>query len=521
MLGASSVTRGVDDRTGLFNISDPSVELANHDMHFSRLLSKYICKNQMIEITHGRGNEPAAWHEAVFSGIVDDHQMKGPNFSVQLKDWMQRYFKGQVPRFIVESDTYPDAKDGALTQPIPELIGEHSLTTGATPGAIEAHCVDTINFIYVLAGGPLRAVPEVYGDGALIAAADYDLFIEEDGKQYIQFDNDQEDKKITFNCQGYMLDIWNSANGYVQNPAYIIAFYLSLLMEIPIDFIDLDLVDDLAQIFEDGGWGTAGKLAITMLETPESLLQSQLYSFGVKFWQKRDGRLALGRKDVSNLATDLFFHTQIEAMGPPEKAFNLQEAINTLQASWNYFPAADLYAGAKTAIDEASIKLFGDDGSGGEMGPSEPWTFPCVTSDSLAEQRILEDLLKLAFGDRRVKFSIPLEFIGQIDIFDNFRLQDPYGLSWTKSGELGRYYYVLSLTYDWQSRRIGVEGADLQWLLQQYFIFGDEDAMPEEWPDARPTSYAMYGYLCDEDTFQFSDGTAGKILIDENLVEQE
>jgi len=516
VLGVSSVTRGVDDRTGLFTISDPSVELANHDMHFSRLLSKYICKNQMIEITYGRGNEPAAWHEYAFFGIVDDHQIKGPQFSVQMKDWMHRYFKGQMPRFIVDSETYPNAKEGALTQPIPELIGEHSLTIGATPGAIEALCVDTVNFIYVMAGGPLRSVPEVYGDGTIIAAADYTLFIEEDGKQYIQFDNNQEDKKITFNCQGYMFDLWNSAAGYVQNPAYIIAFYLSLIMEVPIDFIDLDEIDVVAQIFEDGGWGTAGKLAITLLESPESILQSLLYSFGIKFWQKRDGRLTLGRKDISNLSTDLFLHTQIEVMNAPEKAFNLLQAINTLQATWNFFPAADIYTGARTVKDEASIALFET-----EMGPSEPWTFPCVTSESLAEQRVLEDLLKLAFGDRRVKFSIPLAYIDRIEVFDNFRLQDPYGLSWTKSGDLGRYYYVLNLTYDWQGNKIDIEGADLQWLLQQYFIFGDEDAMPEEWPDARPTSYAMYGYLCDEDTFQFSDGTPGKILIDENLVDQE
>lgn len=519
VLGVSSVTRGVDDRTGLFTISDPSVELANHDMHFSRLLSKYICKNQMIEITYGRGTEPAAWHEAAFFGIVDDHQIKGPQFSVQMKDWMQRYFKGQLPRFIVDSDTYPYAKDGALGQPIPELIGEHSLTTGSTPGAIEALCVDPRvgQYIYVMAGGPLRSVPEVYGDGTLIDAADYTLYIEEDGKQYVQFDADQEDKKITFNCQGYMFDIWNSAaGGYVQNPAYIIAFYLSLIMEIPIDFIDLDAIDILAQIFEDSGWGTAGKLAMTMLESPEAILQSMLYSFGIKFWQKRDGTLALGRKDISNLETDLFFHTQIEVTSPPEKAFNLLQAINTVQANWNFFPACDLYGGAKTAKDDASIELFET-----EMGPSEPWVFPCITSDSLAEQRILEDLLKLAFGDRRIKFSIPLEYIGPTEVFDNFRLQDPYGLSWTKSGELGRYYYVLSLTYEWQGRTISIEAEDLQWLLQQYFIFGDEDAMPEEWPDARPTSYAMYGYLCDEDTFQFSDGTPGKILIDENLVDQE
>jgi hypothetical protein len=441
VFGVSSITRGVDDRTGLFTIGDPTVDLANQDMHFSRLLSKYICKNQMVEISYGWGQEPEVWHEAAFFGMVDDHQLQGPNFHVQLKDWLQRYFKGQQPRFVIDSETYPDAKDSALTQPIPELLGEHSLTTGASPGAIEALCIDENNDIYAMAGGPLKAVPQVYSDGALIGVADYDLFVNVDGIQCIEFDNPQHDNKITFNCQGYMFGHWNSDDGYVQNPAYIIAFYLSLLLEIPIGYIDLDAVDALAQIFEDSGWGTAGKLAITMLEAPDAILQALLYSFGVKFWQKRNGILSIGRKDISNLETDLFFHTQIETMKLPEKPFNLQQAINTLQANWNFFPAADIYAGARTVTDEASIELFGT-----EMGPSEPWKFPWITSSSFAEQRVLEDLLKYAYGDRRVKISIPLAYIDQIEVFDNFRLQDPYGLSWTKEGDLGRYYYVLSQT---------------------------------------------------------------------------
>lgn len=516
VLGVSSVSRGVDDQTGLFQIGDPSVELANHDMHFSQLLSKYICKNQMVEITHGWGNQPEAWHESVFFGIVTDHQLQGPNLNVQLKDWLQRYFTGQLPRFIIDIDTYPNAKDTALGQPIPELLGEHSLTTGTNPGAIEALCVDTINYIYVLAGGPLKSVPQIYADGTTVSSSTYTLYIEEDGKQYVQFDNDQEDNKITFNCQGYIFSDWNSSNGYVQNPAYILAFYLSLLMEVPINFMDLEAIDDLAQIFDNGGWETAGKLAITALEAPEGILQNMLYSFGVKFWQKRDGIISMGRKDISNLATDLFFHTQIEIIKSPIKEFNLEKALNIIQVYWNHFPAADIYAGARTTKDEASIKLFER-----ELGAGQPWYFPCVTAESLVQQRVLEDLLKIAYGDKRIKIDIPMTYIADIEIFDNIRVQDPYGLSWTKSGEIGRYYYVLNLTYDWLGRKIGIEAADLQWLLQQYFIFGDEDAMPELWTDARPTSYSIYGYLCDEDTFQFSDGTAGKILIDENLVEQE
>jgi hypothetical protein len=60
---------------------------------------------------------------------------------------------------------------------------------------------------------------------------------------------------------------------------------------------------------------------------------------------------------------------------------------------------------------------------------------------------------------------------------------------------------------------------DLHWLLQQYFIFGDENFMPDLWADSGIYSY--YGYLCDENTWEFSDGFPGKILIDENLLGEE
>jgi len=515
VLGLSSLTRSIDDRTGLFNISDVNVELANQDKHFSKLLANYFCKGQIASIAHGRGSEPEAWHETVFFAMVDDYNLRGPGFDAKLKDYAQKYLKGQQPRYIVTREEYPDCKDAAVGAGIQELVGRHYFAAGSAPGAIQAHCTDENLFIYICARGPLHAILNVYADGTAVNPANYVAFIDAAGRQYIQFNGDQEDKKITFNCEGYMFGLWDSANGYIQNPAYVIAFYWAMLLEIPINFIDMDAVDAMATAFDDAGLGEIGKLHIVSLEEKGAILQKLLFSFGVKYWQTKEGLLTIGRKDIASLATSIFIHAQIEVQDIPDRAYNLESAVNLVKAYYNHFPAADLYEGSIEESDPASIAQFGS-----EMSPSEPWKYPFITSEDYCEQRVLEDLLKFAYGDKYVKFNLPLEMIGDIDIFDNFQLQDPYGLSATGDGEIGRYYYITSLTYDYQNSTIGVVAIDLQWLLQQYFIFGDENAMPDLWEDASEY-FRYYGYLCDETTGEFSDGFRGKILIDENLLEQE
>jgi len=515
VLSLSSLTRSIDDKTGLFNISDVNVELANQDKHFSKLLANYFCKGQIAQIAHGRGSEPEAWHETIFFAMVDDYNLRGPGFDAKLKDYAQKYLKGQQPRYIVTREEYPDCKEAADGQPIQELVGRHYFAAGSAPGAIQAHCTDENNYIYICARGPLHAILNVYADGTAVNPANYVAFIDAAGRQYIQFDSDQEDKKITFNCEGYMFGLWDSANGYIQNPAYVIAFYWAMLLEIPINFIDLDAVDAMATAFDDAGLGEIGKLHIVALEEKGAILQKLLFSFGIKYWQTKEGLLTIGRKNIASLAKSIFIHAQIEVQDIPDRAYNLESAVNLVKAYYNHFPAADLFEGSFEKSDASSIAQFGS-----EMSSPEPWEYPYITSEDFCEQRVLEDLLKFAYGDKYVTFQLPLEMIGDIDIFDNFQLQDPYGLSSTGSGEIGRYYYVVSLTYDYQNSTIGVIAIDLQWLLQQYFVFGDENEMPDLWENAGDY-YRLYGYLCDEDTGEFSDGFRGKVLIDENLLEQE
>lgn len=143
------------------------------------------------------------------------------------------------------------------------------------------------------------------------------------------------------------------------------------------------------------------------------------------------------------------------------------------------------------------------------------WDMPWTDSALFIEHRLVEEFLKRRFGNFKVKFSIPINWIEQLDLFTSFRLQEPFGLDGLGQGEYGRYYYVESLTYDFQGQKMEVVGIDLQYILRQCVILGDCDSIPRYWEDAT-NEQRMYGYLCacsSGDGGEFpSDGEPCKIL---------
>lgn len=143
--------------------------------------------------------------------------------------------------------------------------------------------------------------------------------------------------------------------------------------------------------------------------------------------------------------------------------------------------------------------------------------FPWITLNALADQRALEELLKRGQGDLKVKFPLPLRWFGQLDALSNFRLQDTFGLSTSGAGEVGRYYSVESITYDLLEGKLDIIAADMQWLLRQYCVAGDEDALATNWSSAGEAD-RMYCYACNELSGDFADGELGKILVDESLL---
>lgn len=145
------------------------------------------------------------------------------------------------------------------------------------------------------------------------------------------------------------------------------------------------------------------------------------------------------------------------------------------------------------------------------------------TSSTLVAQLVRERLQKYGYGGQILHFDLDMHWFTKLDIFHNFQYQDPLGLSSTGAGEQGRYYYVESMDYDFMAGKIRVSAIDLQFLLRQYFILGDEAALAANWSSAGEPD-RMYGYLCDETLGvsgegEFADGEPGKILVDENILE--
>jgi len=501
VLSAASVTRSIDDFTGMFQVADLDVELASNDSEFQKLLAQGYCKNQPVKLYFGWTNEPHGWKERYFQGIVDDYVLSGPTFKATLKDITQKYLRKKMPLYIVTTEEWPNAHENAVGKAIPEVLGLHSLTSGENLGAIEALCIDTTANKYIAAAHLLNSVLQVYADNVLVNPANYTVSNDAEGRTFITFTSSQGDKKITYNAEGYSLAAWNSSNGYVQNPAYVLGFFLVYLAEVPIDYIDTDSLEEVADLFEDNGWDECGKLSLTELEDASSVLQKLLFSFGIKAWPDREGKLHFGRKDLTTFDTDKIIIAQTDCINAPTIEFNLRDAVNRIKVSWDYYPAASVYGGAREFESDASITDFES-----EIENYETWEYPCVSCEDFAVLRAGEDLQRLAYGNRVVSFTLPIDFIDELEIFDTFILQDTFGLSPSGEGEEQHYYYVTSLTYDFQNMTIGVKASDLQWLAGQCFIIGRCSEVVHNYADASQWM-KVFGYVgsCATDTLPGGD----------------
>lgn len=139
------------------------------------------------------------------------------------------------------------------------------------------------------------------------------------------------------------------------------------------------------------------------------------------------------------------------------------------------------------------------------------WDLPWTNSVTLINKQVIEGLLKYGKGDRKVKFSIPINWIDELDVLSNFTLQEPWGLDKKGKGESGRYYYVESLTYDFLNHKIEVVGVDLQYILRQCMIIPHCGDVAETWEEASEAD-RMYAYVGSCATESFSDGEPLKIL---------
>ncbi len=257
----SSLQRSIDDDTGLFRTADMNVILANTDYEFSKLLASNYLKGQVAKLYHFWMDEPERLREHIITLFVEDQSLRGPDFKVKMKDAIQKYFEKKVPFNVCTNSQFPNIHSDYEGEPKPVIIGQASLTSGENLGAVQEIYTNTSLFQYLAADGILPSVLQVYSDNVLMSApADY--VIGYAAETYINFTGDQGDNIVSFNARGYSFGAWDSTNNYVQNPAYIMLYFLRFIMEIPFSQLDVQSFDDLADIYDNMGVGTSGKLIL-------------------------------------------------------------------------------------------------------------------------------------------------------------------------------------------------------------------------------------------------------------------
>ena len=505
IVSVSGLKRALDVKTGLYSISDMTVTVANTDQEITDLFKSYIVKNQIVEIFHTWSDVPEGWKYNIFRGIVEDVREKQPNYEFVVKDILQKYFKVKVPRHILTKAFYSKIKDSSINKSIPERLGLHYLNTTDLKGACLALCVDTEAFEYIAAYGSLHSITEVYADNVLVDPAQYAIVYKHGGRTYIDFTNDMGNAKITFNCCGYMFGAWNSDNGYVQNPAYIIAFLFALLAEIPIAYLNTEKIDALATIFEEQEYDESGRLDLHSQRDFDSVLAELLFTYGAKGYNGRDGRFDVEVKDISSFGTYQMIWGQLDVKDRVSRDI-YKGLVNRIRYRGNSYPAQSFFQYADILTHAKSIEDFE-----AEIESRQSFDFPWTNSEAMIIQRVNEELLKRAYGEKRIKFALPIRFIEDLDLNSNIRFQDVI------QDEEGRYYYIESIDYNFVTQTLNMIAIDLQYLLASYFILGDEDDIPSDWINTVPDD-RIFGYMCDEDSGLLPDGTPGKIMIDENLI---
>jgi len=362
----SSLKRAIDDKTGLFQVADLSLTLANNDKEFSKLLTSHILKNQEATIYHAWTDEPEASKSHICTMIVEDHSLKGTHFNLKLKDITKKYFTKKVPTEICTEEEFPNIYPDHIGRRMPEILGLATLGTSYEhPGAVEAVYIDTTLYRYLAAAGTLVSVPAVYSNDVLMATpGDYSI-VYAGGRTYIDFVADQGDNTVAFDAHGYSLAAWDSANGYIQNLAYIIEYYLRFLMGIPASLVNMPSFVEVATYFTNLGVHENCYLILQDEEDAMEILRQMLFTGGAKGFVAKDGKFKLERKDVHNYEiTSLDSHllSQIELFDAPERQWNLLNAINTIKARYGYIPWQRLFKGAQeTYKDNYFGEIMEDD----------------------------------------------------------------------------------------------------------------------------------------------------------------
>jgi hypothetical protein len=345
----------------------------------------------------------------------------------------------------------------------------------------------------------------------LVAPADYAIQGGPLGETYIVFTADQAEAKITYNPQGYSLPAYDSALGFITNPAYVLLYYLLYVANLPAQYIDFDSFDVLAGQMEDLAVDGDGKLILAEEKVVEEIVGEQLYGMGAFGWRTKEGKFKVEKKDISDFSADQTFFSQVDLFAHPQRIYNLNSAVNKMKVNFGYYPAPGLYDGCIERKYQASI-----DDYEAELEDTTDTNMPWMDDLDYVSTRANEELVKRAYGDWEVAISIPFTWLDELDVVTNFELQDMFAVSLTGAGAT-QYCYIKSLTMNLNDFRLEIVGADLSWILTQYCCLGSEANLAANW-SACPQELRYFCYLCNEITGRFADGVVGKKLIDENLL---
>jgi len=508
-----SIAREIPERPGLPIIGEHQITFKNVDLHFSQLMDLFTIRNQIARHLHGvLGSDPSTF-ETVYEGKLGPMKITPTTATVSIRDIGADRIKQALPGKI-SSAKYDNLPENLLSD-FPNII--YGACSGGN-GPVPCQYVDTASFIYVVAQHAVESVSAVYRYGVLVAAANYTVSTDSDGWTILTFTSDQEDASrpgeyaITADVRGYApVCSWDTDGAMlIQNPVKGLRHFMTEYCGF--SATDFDETAYSAALAASDDKGLILSAIISTRETMETTIGKFLESFNIDMFQSRAGKISFKIHSIDDYATTITLDDRADIMGEeegkeePSVAEN-ESVVTRLQYNYAWNAVKQYFRYQPDAINTVLLAEIGED----IRDNVSLW----YVRDSTTATTVAWEWLNF-FGVKSHSITCTITtktaIDKNLDLGTVLKLTHYAGPSATKEGLRDDICKILRMDFDPETllcklklRRIapGVGSA--------LFVFGDETALAANWSAATDAD-KYYGYLADETTEQFADGSDPKRL---------
>jgi hypothetical protein len=504
ILSLPNITNSIGDLNRTYETADIEIIVADPDRDLRQAMLDEGLKNRSLTVKIPFPDEDLADALIVFSGRIYNYKpLDGLRFSISAEQYVKNFLETYPDKRITATD-YPNAAEGMIGLIIPIVWGTVSSASGPLKAFMVDTTVDAEKHLVGLQHGSVLDVTNVRVNGTLkTVVTDYTITNQTiDGKVHtlIAWEagvNPTDADLVTCDAE-FLNPSLMVARGPVEAFVFFAVKFCGYVLE------DFDAPSYAAAIAEETTRGYTLDGIMAEEKTLSAWKDEISNEFELDIWYDT----ATGLIKFQYLGGDLdletvpHFYDYKDILGyTPNQRVDL--IANWCRPGYNYDFAMQNFKNYHFYEDAASQTLHA---GVYKLNPTLYFVRSAATAYDLAGRKIIRQRNPIAFE----KFALPLKAfslsLGSIVRMTHFDGPGP-------AGYLGAFFQLRRMELDLDNFVLYGEFEEVSVFYGEEFVLGDEDVLTEYWTDSGADHH--YGYLCDEDTGEFSNGDEGKSMNDE------